>query len=628
MSTVSPGILLVLDGWGEGPADEGNAIAAAKTPFLDRLRSNCPTTLVGASGQDVGLLPGTVGNSEIGHMVIGAGRPVPYDSVLVQEQIDSGGLRTHPLLADVCVRLAEQNKALHLIGLCSDGMIHANVEHLRELLFAVAGHGVREVWLHAITDGRDVADGTAGAFLHRVEEYAAEAGVGRLASVVGRGYALDKAGNLALTKEAGLLVADGVGRPVRHAQDAVDQDDKGDEWVAPSAVVGDDGQPVGLIGPGDAVLFTNFRSDRIQQLADFLVEHVADRDVATISLAQYDTRAAIEPLVGRAPTGGGLAEELERHGLRSVRVAETEKFEHVTYYINGRDSTVRAAEEHVRITGEGPVDYRQRPSMNLGLVVRAVVENCQREDVDLVVANLANIDVVGHTGDFKATVSATAHTDRAVEQICAAAADSGRWVLLVGDHGNAERMLIGDGDARRPYGGHTTNPVPAVLVPAKEQAVVLADRTGGTLADIAPTVLTLLGCAPGADMSGQALWRSTGHPDAAQIVHCGSTGIGLVGAAFSVGSTATPIRLAHRLDALLRVSEDGASEVLCVHNGGDEPAAFVPARHLPDRPGTRLVFVHGETTTRARDEEIECVVAPHGHVWLGRVGNASGGGQI
>ncbi|MET0131989.1 MAG: 2,3-bisphosphoglycerate-independent phosphoglycerate mutase [Kibdelosporangium sp.] len=508
MSEGKPGILLVLDGWGDAPPGEGNAIAAAETPCLDKLRATCPTLLVEASGSAVGLLPNTVGNSEIGHMVIGAGRPVPYDSVLVQQQIESGELRANPLLRKAVSALTETGAALHLVGLCSDGAIHADVGHMREFLVAAAELRLTRVWIHAITDERDVSDGTAATYLDRLDEYAAEAGVGRVASVVGRGYAMDKSGDLELTRVAGELIADGVGNPVAVGKAALASADRGDEWVPASAVVGDGGAALGRVQAGDVVLFTNFRSDRIQQLADFLVTRLVSRDVTVLSLAQYDTRAEIPPLVGRADTSGGLGEELARRGLRSVRVAEAEKFEHVTYYINGRDSTVRDIEDHVRITGDGPPDYRARPEMNLDQVVAAVSAASRRDEVALVVANLANIDVVGHTGDLAATVRATEHTDRAVERICSVAQETGRWVLLVGDHGNAERMLKPGVDGRqRPYGGHTTNPVPVVLLPAPGQIV---DPTPAgdvhSLADIAPTILALLGHPAGDAMTGRPLW--------------------------------------------------------------------------------------------------------------------------
>ncbi|MER5881160.1 2,3-bisphosphoglycerate-independent phosphoglycerate mutase [Streptomyces sp. NPDC001910] len=505
MNAPIPGILLVLDGWGHAEPSDANALTAAATPYLDRLRAECPAVLAEASGTAVGLLPGTVGNSEIGHMVIGAGRPLPYDSVLVQEQIDSGQLRGNPQLVEVCARLAETGNALHLIGLCSDGMIHANVHHLQELLRAAAELEVPDVFIHAITDGRDVSDNTGAAYLGLVEKYATEAGTGRIASVVGRGYAMDKSGNLQLTEQAADAVTVGRGEAVSEPQDALELTTRGDEWVPACVITSDEGLPAGPVRDGDAVLFTNFRSDRIQQLADLLHSRLASREVTLLSLAQYDTRAAIPALVPRGDAGDGLAVQLAAHGIRSVRIAEAEKFEHVTYYLNGRDAAVQPTEEHVKVTGGEPPDYQARPQMNLAKVTEVVCQAAARSDVPLVIANLANIDVVGHTGHFDATRQAAEHTDRAVEEICDAARATGRWVLLVGDHGNAEKMRITSDGQTRPYGGHTTNPVPAVLVAAEHQNVDLPTGTA-TLADIAPSVLSLLALPPTKVMTGRPLW--------------------------------------------------------------------------------------------------------------------------
>jgi 2,3-bisphosphoglycerate-independent phosphoglycerate mutase len=500
-----PGILLVLDGWGHADAADDNALALAHTPVLDELVARHPSTLAEASGGAVGLLPGTVGNSEIGHMVIGAGRPLPYDSLLVQQAIDTGALRTHPRLDALLAKTADSSRALHLIGLCSDGQIHAHVEHLSELLAAAAAHGVQRVFIHAITDGRDVADRTGETYLTRVTELAARAGAGRIATVVGRGYAMDKAGNLDLTEQAVTLVADGRGLSADSVHAALNAGERGDEWV-PATVLTAAGDA--RVADGDAVLWFNFRSDRIQQFADRLSEHLTatGRSVDMISLAQYDTRTAIPALVERADASGGLADELAAAGLRSVRIAETEKFEHVTYYINGRDATARNGEEHVRIEGDGATDYVARPGMNLDRVTAAVVEAAARTDVDLVIANLANIDVVGHTGNLAATVTACEATDAAVDQILKAARDSGRWVLAVGDHGNAERMTKQAPDGTvRPYGGHTTNPVPLVIVPNGSGTPAPALPETATLADVAPTVLQLLGHKPGSAMTGRPL---------------------------------------------------------------------------------------------------------------------------
>lgn len=500
-----PGILLVLDGWGHAPPADDNAVHAAHTPVLDELMATQPSTLADASGEAVGLLPGTVGNSEIGHMVIGAGRPLPYDSLLVQQHIDSGVLRLHDQLAAVLAALAASGNALHLIGLCSDGQIHADVEHLSELLAAADAHQVDRVWIHAITDGRDVADHTGVDYLSRVAELADAAGTGRIATVIGRGYAMDKAGNLELTDQAVQLVADGHGTPAVDAQQAVRASERGDEWVTPS-VVSDVGYA--QVADGDAVVWFNFRSDRIQQFADGLLDHLAatGRTVRSLSLAQYDTRADIPALVQRADASGGLADELTAAGVRSVRIAEAEKFEHVTYYVNGRDGSVRDVEQHQRITGESKPDYVARPQMNLDRVTDAVLAATARTDVDLVVANLANIDVVGHTGNYTATVKACEHTDAAVARIVNAARESGRWLLLVGDHGNAEKMTKQAPDGTtRPYGGHTTNPVPLVIVPPLSSTPPAPLPEQATLADVAPTVLHLLGHKPGSAMTGRPL---------------------------------------------------------------------------------------------------------------------------
>ncbi|MEV7280858.1 2,3-bisphosphoglycerate-independent phosphoglycerate mutase [Streptomyces sp. NPDC093111] len=505
MRAGTPGILLVLDGWGHAEPSDANALTAAATPYLDGLLATCPSVLAEASGTAVGLLPGTVGNSEIGHMVIGAGRPVPYDSVLVQEEISSGRMRSNTTLTEVLTGLSASGGTLHLIGLCSDGMIHADVRHLRELLRIAARFSVPAVRIHAVTDGRDVADHTAAAYLGLVDTFVAEAGIGQVATVVGRGYALDKSGDLELTEQVARAVVDGKGEAVSEPREALELTRRGDEWVPPCVVTGADGRPLGPVQDGDAVLFTNFRSDRIQQLADDLYGRLAGRGVSFLSLAQYDTKASIPPLVHRSDAGGGLAAELAAHGVRSVRIAEAEKFEHVTYYLNGRDATVVPVEEHVRVTGDLAPDYTARPAMNLDRVTEAVISAAGRDDVPLVVANLANIDVVGHTGHFDATRQAAECTDHAVEAICRTARATGRWVLLVGDHGNAEKMLTDAAEGGRPYGGHTTNPVPAVLVPAAGQRAAVPAGPA-TLADIAPSVLSLLGLAPAPRMTGRPLW--------------------------------------------------------------------------------------------------------------------------
>jgi 2,3-bisphosphoglycerate-independent phosphoglycerate mutase len=509
------GTLLILDGWGQAEAGPANAIAMAATPNLKQALGTGSSTLLEASGRAVGLPAGAVGNSEIGHMVIGAGRALDYDSLLVQRQAESGMLRRHPLLLGVCARLRGEGRALHLVGLCSDGQIHSHIDHFEELLAAASEAGLERVFLHAITDGRDVANGTAPQYLERLLAMAARTGVGTIASVVGREYAMDKAGRLELTDKAYRAIADGEGAPARSAAEAVALNQTGkDMWMPPAVLVDIGEQPVGAVGDGDAVVFVNFRSDRTQQLADMMAARIgvasatgAARRVEIVSLAQYDTTASIPALVPRADASGGLADELEAAGVRSVRIAESEKFEHVTYFLNGRDGRARPLEEWARVPTAAGDDYVGSPAMNLAAVADAAVAAGNRPDIGLVVANLSNIDVVGHSGDFKATVLATEAVDAAVGGILAAAAPAGRWVMIVGDHGNGEQMLVRPPNERdRPYGGHTANPVPVVVLdPAVGPAERRPLRPGASLAAVAPTVLRLLGLEAGAAMQSDPL---------------------------------------------------------------------------------------------------------------------------
>lgn len=500
--TRDAGTLLILDGWGHAPPGLGNAIAAARTPTLDRLAATYPGPLLAASGAAVGLPDGVVGDSEIGHLVIGAGRPLEYDSLLVQRQVDSGELRDCALLREACATLAATGRALHLVGLCSDGRIHSDIAHFGELLRAAANAGVRTVWIHAITDGRDVADGTAAHHLVRLTAIAAEAGAGAVATVVGRNYAMGKSEKAELTAKACALLLDGVG--ARSARDAVSAVRKsgGDARLAPTTIA-----ETTSVRDGDVILFGNFRSDRTAPLVDMTHDRLAATGRAGVrlfSLTQYDTRAPVPALVPRADAAGGLVDALEVAGARSVRIAEQEKFAHVTFFINGRDPRPRPKEEHVRVPTAAGERYGSWPQMNLAKLARDVIAAGARDDVDLVVANLANMDVVGHTGDYAATVLATEAVDRAVEQICAAAGRARRWVLLVGDHGNAEQMYhSAPGGTGKPYGGHTHNPVPCVLVPSGDERLVTDQPLA--LPSVGPTALHLLGLPVPATMSAPSL---------------------------------------------------------------------------------------------------------------------------
>lgn len=516
---LSPGILLILDGWGHAPPGPGNALAAADSPFLDKLLSNPHTLLLEASGRAVGLPEGVVGNSEIGHLVMGAGRPIEYDSLLVERQVKSGLLRSHPLLAEVCARLALNGGTLHLVGLSSDGRIHSDIDHLPEVLRAARDHQLHRVAIHAITDGRDVPDGTSSTYLARLAVMVKEIGVGFIASVVGRDYAMDKSGKTHLTAKACRLLLDGEAEDAAPDAEIVVRAHKGDGSVPPTAILSAAaGEPV-RVRDGDAIVFMNFRSDRTAPLADMVATSLASTDrtrVQLISLGQYDTRAAISPLVPRPDASGGLADALADAGVRSVRIAEREKFEHVTFFLNGRDARRRQGEERLLVPPGADCPVQHHPQMNVMRVAQNVVDAASRRDVGLVVANLANMDVVGHTGDYEATREAAVAVDRAAAYICTAARKSGHWVLLVGDHGNAEQMLVNTEDSDTvpvPYGGHTCNPVPCALVPAHHERLI-SPPLPVAIPSIGPTVLRLLGLPVPATMSSPVLADAPAWPRA------------------------------------------------------------------------------------------------------------------
>lgn len=510
---MTAGILLVLDGWGLAPPGPSNAIAAARTPSLDHLLATSVVRTLDASGQAVGLPAGTVGNSEIGHLVIGAGRPLEYDSLLVENEVKAGRLRTHPLLAQTCKDLAASGGTLHVIGLMSDGRIHSDIGHVGELLAAAADAGLRRVLVHAIADGRDVPNGTAPAYLDQLAGLIAAAGAGQVASLIGRNYAMDKSGNAELTRRACDLILDSTAsRRFADANEALSGCD-GDDGGLPATAIEVGGLPRRVVD-GDAVLFANFRSDRTAPLADMLADRLRQTGrgaVRLLSLAEYDTRCPIAALVPRADASGGLSDALSGAAVKSVRVAEREKFEHVTFFVNGRDSAPRPLDEHICVPGDSAPEYVKCPQMNVAAVARHVVDAARREDVGLVLANLANIDVVGHTGDYAATVGATEAVDAAIAPIAAAAREAGRWLMIVGDHGNGEQMTKRDATGTdRPYGGHTTNFVPLVIALAQDCLPAdaghsAADGGAGTLADVAPTALTLLGCPPAPAMTGRPL---------------------------------------------------------------------------------------------------------------------------
>lgn len=509
----SPGLLIILDGWGHAAEVEHNAIRLAATPAMTGLMAQHPWTVLRASGEAVGLPARAVGNSEIGHLTIGAGRVIEYESTRVERAIASGELCRHTLLQGMFARLRTGTGRLHLLGLNSDGMVHGHIKHLGALLETARAGGLTRVFLHPSTDGRDVPDGTAGEYLHELTEMRRRIGLGTIATVIGRAYTMDRNENWPRTEAAYRALVLGDGIRVQDPKEAIDQasaQGKGDEWIPPTVMCREDGTPVGRLQDGDALICANFRGDRMRQLlrsltadafSDFLRQARPQIDVVT--MGDYFLFPPVPPLFPQADAANGLADLLDVHGVRNVRIAETEKFPHVTFFMNGRDGRPREFEERVHVPSPKGVDYRRVPELSIEAVTGRLIEAVRRPDVGLVVANLANADVLGHTGDLNAVIRAVGAVDGALGRVCTEARKTGRWVIVVGDHGNAETMW--DRTWNKPHVGHTINPVPFLLIDAGQPVRL---RPDGTLADIAPTVADLLQIAVTPTMTGATLRRT------------------------------------------------------------------------------------------------------------------------
>jgi 2,3-bisphosphoglycerate-independent phosphoglycerate mutase len=486
-----PVALVVLDGFGLAPAGPGNAVELARTPVFDDLWERSPHTQLTAAGRAVGLPDGQMGNSEVGHLNIGAGRIVAQDLVRISEAVADGTLASNHALAAALAAAREGRGVLHIAGLVSDGGVHSHVDHLRAIVACALAAGVPRVAVHAFTDGRDVSPHQAAGLLALLErEWAGTGAV--IATVIGRFYAMDRDHRAERTELARAALVDGAGERAEGAGAAVDAsyaDGLTDEFVAPIVL----GDAALRIAPGDPLVFFNFRPDRARQICHALAPTVG----LLVTMTRYD--ATLEALVmfEDEPLQGTLADALESAGLRQLHVAETEKYAHVTYFFDGGRE-----ENHVGEDWELVPSRRDVPTYDLapGMAAAGVAERFAERFGDgyaFAVVNLANPDMVGHSGVLPAVIEAVEASDAALGVILAAVERAGGIALVTADHGNAEQMLEPDGS---PHTAHTTNPVP--LVVTLEGAGL---REGGTLGDLAPTVLALLGVPAPPEMTGQML---------------------------------------------------------------------------------------------------------------------------
>lgn len=505
-----PLALFILDGWGLREKKEGNAIALADTPNMDMLLAQYPHTVLGTSGEDVGLPEGQMGNSEVGHLNMGAGRVVYQELTRISRAIRERSFYDNPVLLEAMDKARERKSALHLMGLLSDGGVHSHIEHLYALLELARDQGLSRVYVHIFLDGRDVSPANAREYIEPLVERMRKMETGQAATVMGRYYAMDRDRRWERTKEAYYAMVRGEGYRAPSALDALEQAygrRETDEFVKPTVVVDGRGNPLGRVADGDTIIFFNFRPDRARQITRAFVdadfdgfERPADRPrVHYVCMTQYDK--TIDAPVAYRPQVlvNTLGEVLSYYNLRQLRLAETEKYAHVTFFFNGGVEKPNRGEDRILIPSPKVATYDLQPEMSAVQVTDALLDKISECIYDVIIVNYANPDMVGHTGVLSAAVKAVETVDRCIGRAVQAVRQAGGLALITADHGNAETMTD---EAGNPFTAHTTDPVPFILVSRGHQNARLRP---GRLEDVAPTVLHLLNMEKPPEMTGRNL---------------------------------------------------------------------------------------------------------------------------
>jgi 2,3-bisphosphoglycerate-independent phosphoglycerate mutase len=505
-----PLLLMILDGWGINPHRENNAIAQARTPNMTRLCSDYPCTDIGTSGMSVGLPDGQMGNSEVGHLNIGAGRIVYQDLTRISKSIADGDFFTNPVLLDCIARTKSAGGRLHLAGLLSDGGVHSHNTHLYALLELARRQGLDDVVVHCLMDGRDTPPSSGAEYIAQLEAEIGRIGTGRIATVIGRFYAMDRDNRWERVERAYAAMVCGEGEQFASAARAIEQSYQNgvtDEFVIPS-VVTENGEPVGTVRDGDGFIFFNYRSDRAREITRTLTDPAFTgfarqrwpRLASYVCMTTYDETFKLPVAFAPEALTHILGEVVSRAGLNQLRIAETEKYAHVTFFFNGGSEVPFTNEERVLIPSPKEVaTYDQKPEMSAVPVTDELLARLDEDKYDLVVLNFANADMVGHTGIMAAAVRAIETVDACVGRLVDKVLSKGGKVIITADHGNAETMVDETGG---PHTAHTTDRVPLVLVDDSRKGARLRP---GILADIAPTILDLLGIPQPQEMTGKSL---------------------------------------------------------------------------------------------------------------------------
>jgi 2,3-bisphosphoglycerate-independent phosphoglycerate mutase len=502
-----PVALIVLDGWGYRPATEGNAIALANTPTWDALWSRSSRTLLEASGLRVGLPAGQMGNSEVGHLNLGAGRVVMQDLVRISTAIADGSFYTNPALLGACRQVKSSGGTLHMMGLIGTGGVHAIDEHLCALVELTKRERLERVAIHAFLDGRDTMPKSALGYMQSLLGYIRKIGSpAKIASVSGRYYAMDRDKRWDRTELAYRAIVRGDGPSVTDPLDAIEQgyeSGKTDEFILP-VVVTESGKPVAPIRDGDSIICFNYRSDRMRQIVRSLIDpdfdgfDVSPRPRVTVTtLTNYDKTFDVPVAFEPTSMARILAEVLSSRGLSILKTAETEKYPHVTYFFNGGVEQPYPRESRVLVPSPKVATYDLKPEMNAEGVTDSLCRGISSGEQDFILCNYANADMVGHSGSIPATITAVETVDRSLAKVLKTAESSGMRLIVTADHGNAEMMV--DPATGGPHTAHTTNPVPLVVVDWEREHHL---RSGGALCDVAPTILSMLGIEQPPEMSG------------------------------------------------------------------------------------------------------------------------------
>jgi 2,3-bisphosphoglycerate-independent phosphoglycerate mutase len=508
-NNILPVILLILDGWGYSETVENNAILSARTPAWDQLWDSCPHTLIHGSGKNVGLPHDQMGNSEVGHLNLGAGRVVYQEFTRIDNAIETGEFNTNPVLNQALDQALASGNAIHIMGLLSPGGVHSHENQIHAMVRMAAERGVEDIHIHAFLDGRDTAPQSAASSIAGLEAVLEQLGKGRISSIVGRYYAMDRDNRWDRIQIAYDLITDGKAEflyPTAQAALAAAYDrSETDEFVQASAIISDKGTPA-RINDGDIIIFMNFRADRARQITEAFINPDFNgfkrrRELKLgdfVCLTEYKKSFAATVAFPPASLKNVLGAYLADHNRRQLRIAETEKYAHVTFFFNGGEETPFAGEDRILIESPQVATYDLKPEMHAPELTDKLVDAISGRQYDVIICNFANPDMVGHTGIFAAAVKAIEAIDQCLARIVTAIKTHGGELLITADHGNAELMV--NPESGQPQTAHTTNPVPFIYL---GRAASISET--GTLSDVAPTILHLLGMPQPPEMTGHSL---------------------------------------------------------------------------------------------------------------------------